>query len=205
MQEIVSFRCEEDIAVMFLNEEVDFQILISAIKDRLNLFKENKIATPDKIKIDLGHRKIKPFELLEIFDVVMKEGITLIDGIEAKDSEIEDTEVFDGIIRGGQIKFFDNSVMIMGDVNPGATIYCANNLYVVGTIRGKIIAKSKESQIVASVYQNCLIQIFDSEPIYIENLHGNLLTYENGFVKIHENNMKGVVKNNGKNNRSYIR
>ena len=204
MLEIVSFRSEEDIAVMSLNEEVEFQVLINAIQERLRFFKENKVKTPNKIKIDLGHRKIKPSELLEIFDVVMKEKITIIDGIDSKNNELEDTQVYEGVIRGGQIKYFDNSVMIMGDINPGATVYCGDNLYVVGTIRGKVIAKKKESQVVASTYKNCLIQIFDSEPKYIDKLNGNILTYENGFVKVHENNMKGAI-DDGKNNRSYIR
>jgi septum site-determining protein MinC len=204
MLEIVSFRSEEDVAVMSLNEEVEFQVLINAIQERLRLFKENKVKTPEKIKIDIGHRKIKPSELLEIFDIVMKEKITIIDGIDSKIDEFEDTQVYEGVIRGGQIKYFDSSVMIMGDINPGATVYCGDNLYVVGTIRGKVIAKKKESQIVASTYKNCLIQIFDSEPKYIEKLNGNILTYENGFIKVHDNNLKGAIID-GKNNRNYIR
>lgn len=205
MNEIVTFRCENDEVIMSLNEEVEFQILIEAIQERLRLFKTRKAEAPDKIKLDLGHRKTKPSELLEIFDVIMKEEIVLIDGIDFKSNELNDTEVYEGIIRGGQVKYFDNSVMIMGDVNPGATIFCAENLYVVGKIKGKIIAKNKKSMIVASEYNKCLVQIYDSEPLYIEKLYGNTLTYDNGLIKIHDNNMKGDGSLNGQNNRSNIR
>ena len=204
MNEIINFRCEGEVVVMALNEEVEFQVLISSIKERLTLFKERSSEAPSRIRIDLGHRKIKPAELLELFDVIVNEKVILIDGITSLYKDVEDAVIFEGTIRGGQIKYFDNSVMIMGDINPGATVYCGDNLYVVGTIRGKVIAKKKESQIVASTYKNCLIQIFDSEPKYIDKLNGNILTYENGFVKVHENNMKGAI-DDGKNNCSYIR
>lgn len=205
MNEIITFRCDEDDVVMSLNEEVEFQQLILSLQERLRLFKEKKIETPDKIKLDLGHRKIKPSELLEIFDVIMKEEIILIDGIESKTKELNETEIYEGIIRGGQVQYFDYSIMVMGDINPGATVYCADNLYVVGKIKGKVIAKNKKSMIVASEYNNCLVQIYDSEPLFIEKLYGNTLTYENGAIKIHDTNMKGESFENGKNNRCNIR
>ncbi len=89
MNEIITFRCNEDEVIMSMNEEVEFQQLILSLQERLRLFKEKKIETPDKIKLDLGHRKIKPSELLEIFDVIMKEEIILIDGIESKTKELK--------------------------------------------------------------------------------------------------------------------
>ncbi|MBQ9730937.1 MAG: hypothetical protein IJV94_02265 [Bacilli bacterium] len=194
MNEIVTIRCENDEVIMSLNEEVEFQVLIDTIQERLRVFKKNKAEAPKKIKLDLGHRKTKPSELLEIFDVIMKEEIVLIDGIDFKNNDLNDTEIYEGIIRGGQIKYFDNSIMIMGDINPGATIYCAENLYVVGKIKGKVIAKNKKSMIVASEYNKCLIQIYDSEPLFIDKLYGNTLTYENGLIKVHDTNMKERLK-----------
>lgn len=194
MNEIVTIRCENDEVIMSLNEEVEFQVLIDTIQERLRVFKKNKTEAPKRIKLDLGHRKTKPSELLEIFDVIMKEEIVLIDGIDFKNNDLNDTEIYEGIIRGGQIKYFDNSIMIMGDVNPGATIYCAENLYVVGKIKGKVIAKNKKSMIVASEYNKCLIQIYDSEPLFIDKLYGNTLTYENGLIKVHDTNMKERLK-----------
>ena len=197
MNEIITFRCENEDVIMSLNEEVEFQLLISAIVDRLRLFKEKKIETPKSIKLDLGHRKIKPSELLEIFDVIMKEKIILIDGIDSSYNELSDTEIYEGIIRGGQVKVFDSSVMIMGDINPGAIVYCVDNLYVVGKIKGKVILKSKNSMCIASEYINCLIQIYDSVPLYIEKTNNATLVYDSGSLNMLQGNMKGVVSTNG--------
>lgn len=204
MNEIINFRCEEKVVVMALNEEVEFQVLISAIKDRLTLFKERGSEIPEKIRIDLGHRKLISSELLELFDVIVNEKVTLIDGITSLYKDIEDAEIYEGTIRGGQIKFFEQSTMIMGDINPGACVYCADNLYVVGEIRGKVIAKNKNCVISASSYKNCLIQIFDADPLYINKLNNSILSYEVGEIKIEENTLKGE-KTNGKNNRRHIR
>lgn len=193
MEEIIAFRCENDDVILSLNETVEFQQLIESIQERLRLFKEHKVETPKKIKIDLGHRNIKPSELLEIFDVIMKEKIILIDGLLSKNEKITDTDIFEGIIRGGQIKFFENSTMVIGDINPGATIICADNLYVVGKIKGKVIVKRKEAIIVSSEYDNCLVQIFDSEPLFIKYLSSKTLSYENGTIKITDNIKKGEL------------
>ena len=205
MNDIVTFRCENEDVFMSFNEEVEFQLLIDALQERLRLFKEKKIETPKKVKLDFGFRKIKPSELLEIFDVIMNEQIIVIDGIECAPSEFNDTDIFEGIIRGGQVKYFENSTMVMGDINPGATIYCADNLYVVGKIKGKVILKNKKSMCVASEYNKCLIQIYDSEPLYIEKSYGNTIIYDSGVLKLSENNMKGVSKSYGKNNSCNIR
>ena len=197
MNEIVTFRCENDDVIMSLNEQAEFQVLINAIQDRLRLFKEKKIETPKSIKLDIGHRKIKPSELLEIFDVIMKEKIVLIDGIESFNNELSDTDIYEGIIRGGQVKIFDSSTMIMGDINPGSIVYCSENLYVVGKVKGKIILKNKDSMCVASEYNKCLIQIYDSKPLYIEKEASATLVYDLGNVTILHGNMKGVVSSNG--------
>lgn len=204
MNEIINFRCEGEVVVMALNEEVEFQVLISSIKERLTLFKERSSEAPSRIRIDLGHRKIKPAELLELFDVIVNEKVILIDGITSLYKDVEDAVIFEGTIRGGQIKFFEQSTMITGDINPAATVYCADNLYVVGEIRGKVIAKNKTSLISASSFKNCLVQIYNSEPIFIEKLNNCILSYELGVIKIEENIIKGE-KSNGKNHRHHVR
>ncbi len=201
MNDLVIFRCIDDEVVMALNEEVDFQELISAIKSRLTLFKENKEDKPNKVIIDLGHRKIKPYEILELFDLIFNEGITLIGGIRSKYQEVEEQEVYEGSIRGGQIKCFDKSVLILGDIHPEGTVYAIGDVYVAGNVKGKIVVRNKNAKIVATAYRNCFVQIFDSELEFIESLDGNVIDYNAGKVRI--NDEKGELID-GKNNCSNI-
>ena len=137
--EFVNFRTENDQVVMVLNEEADFQVLLNAIQDRLTLFKEKQTNHPKSMKIDIGCRTIKPSELLELFDLVIDVGVTIIEGIKTVLKREIEIEIFEGTLRGGQTAFYDNSVMILGDINPGAFLTARYNVYVVGSVRGKIL------------------------------------------------------------------
>lgn len=202
--EFVNFRTENDQLVMVLNEEADFQVLLNAIQDRLTLFKEKQHNHPKSMKIDIGCRTIKPSELLELFDLVINLGVTIIEGIKAILRREVEIEVFEGTLRGGQTAFYDNSVMILGDINPGSVLTARYNVYVVGSVRGKIVIKSEFGRVIASSYKNCIIQIFDAEPVMIENLEGNVIDYQDGIISINQSPSKGG-NNYGKNNSCYVR
>ncbi len=190
--EFVNFRSENNHVVMALNEEADFPVLLESVKDRLTLFKEKQNNHPDSMHIDLGCRKIKPAELLELFDVVMDTEVTLIEGINSISTNDSEIEIFEGTLRGGQTAFYDNSVMILGDINPGAVLTARYNVYVVGSVRGKVIIRSNQGRIIASNYRDCIVQIFDAEPISIEKLEGNIIDYQEGKIVVNPSLAKEV-------------
>lgn len=46
------------------------------------------------------------------------------------------TKYFKGNIRSGQVLTFDGSVIILGDVNPGAMVRATGNIIVLGALKG---------------------------------------------------------------------
>ncbi len=52
------------------------------------------------------------------------------------DEDIEYAKFFQGTLRSGQQVKIDNSIVLLGDVNPGAKIISTGNIIVLGSMRG---------------------------------------------------------------------
>ena len=90
-------------------------------------------------------------------------------------------EIYNGTIRGGETKIFENSGLILGDVNPNALVIAKDELFIVGKLKGKVIIRNKEGKVDASSYHNAYIKIFDKintnfsydNPLFINYLNLN--------------------------------
>ncbi len=69
-------------------------------------------------------------------------------------------EFYKGHIRSGQVVEFERSVIVIGDVNPGASIISKGNIIILGSLKGTAFAG-------ASGKKNCFIVAMDMQPIQI--------------------------------------
>ena len=69
-------------------------------------------------------------------------------------------QFYKGHLRSGQVLEFDKSVIIIGDVNPGASIISKGNIIILGSLRGTAYAG-------ASGKKNCFIVAMDMHPIQL--------------------------------------
>ena len=62
--------------------------------------------------------------------------------LDDKVRELEATsgQFYKGTLRSGQVLESDSSVVILGDVNPGAKVVAAGNVVVLGTLKGTVYA-----------------------------------------------------------------
>lgn len=59
------------------------------------------------------------------------------------DIDNEYTKFYKKTVRSGQLLESDGNIVILGDVNPGAEIVAAGNIFVMGTIKGTVHAGAK--------------------------------------------------------------
>lgn len=59
------------------------------------------------------------------------------------DVDNEFTKFYKKTVRSGQLLESDGHIVILGDVNPGAEIVAAGNIFVMGTIKGTVHAGAK--------------------------------------------------------------
>lgn len=59
------------------------------------------------------------------------------------DNTIHDGLFYRGTLRSGQSLEAKNSIVIIGDVNPGANVIAGGNIVVIGSLKGNVTAGSK--------------------------------------------------------------
>ena len=69
-------------------------------------------------------------------------------------------QFYKGHLRSGQVLEFEQSVIVIGDVNPGASIISKGNIIILGSLRGTAYAG-------ASGKKNCFIVAMDMHPIQL--------------------------------------
>ena len=144
-----------------INDMDSFQKIYELLEEKLLLIKEQNINNKLMINLLLGHRNISSQDLYCLFELILKDEKFLVKSIEYNSLTHNDIEIYHGSIRGGETKNFNNSVLILGDINPNALVVALNELYVVGKVRGKVIIRSKDGGIHAAQFQNAYVKIFD--------------------------------------------
>lgn len=124
------------------------ETLIKKLTDAKKFFKNAKVA------ITFTGRELTDTEQQELIDIITNhsdmEVICIIEENGKKQQEPEaemsssngQMAVFHrGTLRSGQELAVDNSVIIIGDVNPGAKVTAGGNVIVLGALKGTVIAK----------------------------------------------------------------
>jgi hypothetical protein len=164
-----------------LNDLVDFQSIYDKLDEKLNMIKEQNINEKLMINLLLGYRDISSQDLFCLFELILKDEKILLKSIEYNPLKKENIEIYNGTIRGGETKIFENSGLILGDVNPNALVIAKDELFIVGKLKGKVIIRNKEGKVDASSYHNAYIKIFDKintnfsydNPLFINYLNLN--------------------------------
>lgn len=68
---------------------------------------------------------------------------------------------YKGNLRSGQEVFFENSVVILGDVNPGALVISKGNIIVLGALKGQVAAGAYENE-------NAFVFAIDMAPVQMQ-------------------------------------
>ncbi|HOJ02137.1 MAG TPA: septum site-determining protein MinC [Anaerolineaceae bacterium] len=158
-----------DVLMVVLEEgewENEIRDLLIYIKERKDFFQSAKLA------IDVGERKVKATQIADLRAGLSEQGVSLVAmfsgsvqtknnartfGLETDPQNIrvtsgkkmrllpdggENAIMYNHTLRSGAKVNFSGSVMVIGDVNPGAEVIAAGSVVVWGRIRGKVIAGS---------------------------------------------------------------
>lgn len=146
--------------VINMNHFSDFDDMLEALIYKLS--QGRKFYKGSTLKITTELKYINERESIKLKEILFDE--FLISDCIFQDQEDSIGQVFTGIyegktkflrktIRSGQSVNYPGNVVIVGDVNPGAEIYAAGNIIVLGTLRGLVHAgtNGNEKAIIAAV------------------------------------------------------
>lgn len=153
----VIFKGGKNGIIIWLNKDVNFDILKEQLRKKVA--DAQKFFDKSKSPITFKGRELSDEEERECINIIVSESnlnityvynedIECYERDEDKKSEMVDfsvtpTKFCFGAIRSGQLIRFEGSVVIIGDVNPGAEIIADGNIMVIGTLKGVVHAGCK--------------------------------------------------------------
>lgn len=175
MRSCVKINGENERVLIKLKEEATQEEIMDSLKKKLTELK--KLYKEENNPIFITGKILKNSEMLAIKNLINSKIDVKVDfdtpktlglhGIKKSfDKEIEssDTKFFRGSVRSGQRIEYEGSIVILGDVNDGAEIIAADNVIVVGVLRGLAHAGAKGNKkgiIAAASIESKQIRIAD--------------------------------------------
>lgn len=151
-------------------DEIKKQLAVK-FDETAGFFKEANMA------LSFEGRELSSEETEEVMDIIQKHSkiniICLVDNNRFHEKVFEDAiterinelsaqtgQFYKGTLRSGQVFESESSVIILGDVNPGAKVIAKGNVVVLGALKGNIFAGSAGNE-------NCFVAALDMNPMQI--------------------------------------
>lgn len=146
--------------VFLLDDACDFASLLEELRYKLEKSHQQVLTGPlIHVHVKLGSRECSDEQKEAIQDLIRSQGNLLVQSIEtdkpkpeAQVTEKDKLKLMTGVIRSGQTVAHDGHLLLIGDVNPGGTIRCTGDIYVLGALRGMAHAgdQGREDAIIAA-------------------------------------------------------
>ena len=161
---------------LILDKNMPFQELLVAIKEKFQ--ESEKFFKDAKMAISFEGRALTQEEEYQIIETITENTsisiICIVDNDESHADLVKqqidayydsvsgrEGEFYRGTLRSGQVLESVSSVVIVGDVNPGAKIISQGNIVVLGALKGNAYAG-------AAGDSNCFIVALEMDPIQIQ-------------------------------------
>ena len=172
----VIIKCNKYGLIVILDENLPFEELIKDVEDK---FKESaKFFKNAKMAMTIRGRSLTQAEekqvvetivdscglhILCIIDEDRKEELLFHQAVDKamEEKDAEDGWFYRGTLRSGQVLESEHSIVIIGDVNPGANVTSKGNIVVLGSLRGIAYAG-------ATGDRNCFVAALVMKPIQVK-------------------------------------
>lgn len=144
--------------IVVLDPNIEFNLLKEKVTKK---FKDSsKFLGNAQVALSFEGRKLSDEEQLELLQIISEQSELKIICLVTEDPEKEaifqraieqaseerskaNGQFYKGNLRSGQSLECDTSIVIIGDVNPGATVISSGNIIVLGALRGTVYAGAK--------------------------------------------------------------
>lgn len=160
---------------VYIDEQAEFSLVAEEIKEK---FKESaKFFGNAKMAISFDGKKLSTDEQRKILDIIAENSDVNIVCVIDKNSETEELhrksledhlqaldgsngQFYKGNLRSGQVLETETSIIIIGDVNQGATVTSKGNIIVLGALYGNVYAG-------AGGNENAFVMALELDPVQI--------------------------------------
>lgn len=166
--------------IVVLDKEMEFDALLANVKDKFE--SSAKFFSNANMAISFEGRRLNDIEEKRILDVIaevsdlnivclLKENNEFdrvcedavkraLESVELPEKQLP-CQFYKGTLRSGQEFISDSSVIVLGDINPGAKVVAKGNVVVLGSLKGNIFAGVDGNE-------NAFVVALDMNPMQIK-------------------------------------
>lgn len=176
MQQPVVLKSNKYGINLILNDDMEFKELLQCIIDK---FKESESFFKNaKMAISFEGRKLTQEEEFQIVEAITENSsvqiICILDNDQLKEELVRQKieqfeeeqagktgEFYKGTLRSGQVLDCETSVVVIGDVNPGAKVISKGNIVILGALKGNAYAGANGNE-------QAFVAALDMDPVQIK-------------------------------------
>lgn len=127
--------------LFLLDDQCTFDALLEELKYKIEKTHQQLLTGPlVHVHVKLGKRLLSEDQKEEIRVIIRSQGNLLVQSIDSDVIEVTNDgpqlKVLTAIVRSGQTIEHEGDLLLMGDVNPGGTLLCTGDIYVLGSLKG---------------------------------------------------------------------
>ncbi|MGM0879985.1 MAG: septum site-determining protein MinC [Bacillota bacterium] len=130
--------------VFLLDDKCEFATLLDELQYKLEKTHQQLLTGPlVHVQVKLGARQVTDDDKDRIKTVIRAQGNLMVQSVESDSPRLDsmqgtqpNLQVLTSIIRSGQTYEHDGDLLLIGDLNPGGTLLCTGDIYVMGALRG---------------------------------------------------------------------
>lgn len=130
--------------LFLLDDKCTFEALLAELQYKLEKTHQQLLTGPlIHIHVKLGGRSITEEQGEQLASIIRSKGNLIIGSMESDASKANadrpsssHLKVITSIVRSGQTLEYDGDLLLIGDVNPGGSLFCTGDIYVMGALRG---------------------------------------------------------------------
>ncbi|MFC5700502.1 septum site-determining protein MinC [Cohnella faecalis] len=135
--------------IFLLDDQCEFVALLDELNAKLDKHEQQFNGPIVHVFLKLGSRQISDEDKERLRSVIRRQGNLIVQSIESDPpvqeevaAELPGLHILSGMIRSGQTVEHDGHLLLLGDVNPGGTLRCTGDIFVMGALRGTAHAGS---------------------------------------------------------------
>ncbi|PYI52250.1 septum site-determining protein MinC [Paenibacillus flagellatus] len=130
--------------VFVIDDSCPFEEAIQELTHKLDKTHSTILTGPAvHVQVRLGKRTATESEKETIKDIIGRKSNLLVQSIESdepgsdkREQQLNRISVLKGIVRSGQTIRHEGHLLYLGDINPGGTLLCTGDIFVLGALRG---------------------------------------------------------------------
>lgn len=155
----VQIKGVNDHLLFLMNDEVSDDTCLFDLERLLSSPSFQKDGFFVKGYFDYGKKEFTKQRFTELMKVLKKTKTVLFCGLNHPVEEKSSLVFHEGIIRNGEVFFYEEDVLFEGKINPGGLLIVSGHLYMIGKCQGTLKVVGNDAMIHASCLKHAVVEL----------------------------------------------